>query len=487
MTSSWVQFPLVYHLDVRVWLAQLSRELGRTITLSEVPDAEIDKWSASHFDAIWLMGVWQTGDQSRTLALNNPSHPDEWADILPDWKPDDAVASPYSITAYRVAETLGGPAALAELRKRLARRGIKLILDFVANHTAPEHPWTSTNRDFYIVVPDRQLEQMEKGACFKADDGAHLACGRDPNFPPWRDTVQLNFANPEVHSALIRLLQGIAAQCDGVRCDTAMLMLKDVFNRIWGALAGEMRAEFWDVAIAEVRKVAPGFLFVAEAYWGTDWHLQQLGFDFTYDNEFYERLLRRDIAGVKAHLTAEWEFARKLLRFTENHDGARATAALGDNNKAASLLTLTVAGAHLMHEGQSEGLHRKWSLYLVRRSKEEPDLDVEAFYERLIEVIGNPAITRGDFRLLELKGGRSGTVIAFQRCCGEEGRIICAVNLSDSGDEISFETDAFAHVKDYREMRIVSTERGCTPQVDLWSGGVTLRLRAHEGLLFVAR
>ena len=345
------------------------KSCGRTITLSEVPDAEIEKWSASHFDAIWLMGVWQTGEQSRTLALNNASHPGEWTDLLPDWKPDDVVASPYSIAGYRVADTLGGPAALAELRKRLARRGIKLILDFVANHTAPEHPWISTNRKFYIVVPDGCLEQMEKGACFKAEDGAHLACGRDPNFPPWSDTVQLNFANPEVHSELIRLLQGIAAQCDGVRCDTAMLMLKDVFNRVWGALAGEMHAEFWDVAIAEIRKVAPQFLFVAEAYWGTHWHLQRLGFDFTYDNELYQRLLRRDIAGVRAHLTADWEFARKLLRFTENHDEARATAAFGDNNKAASLLTLTLPGAHLMHEGQIEGLYRKWSLYLAAPSR----------------------------------------------------------------------------------------------------------------------
>ena len=186
-----------------------------------------------------------------------------------------------------------------------------------------------------------------------------------------------------------------------------MLMLKDVFNRIWGELAGEMRAEFWDVAIAEVRNVAPEFLFVAEAYWNTDWQLQQFGFDFTYDNEFYERLLRRDIAGVKAHLTADWEFARKLLRFSENHDEARAIVTLGDNNKAASLLTLTVPGAHLMHEGQIAGFYRKWSLYLLRRSEEKPDLDVEVFYKRLIEVIGNPAITRGDFRLLDLKGDGS--------------------------------------------------------------------------------
>ena len=164
-----------------------------------------------------------------------------------------------------------------------------------------------------------------------------------------------------------------------------------------------------------------------------------------------------------------------------------ATATLGDNNKAASLLTLTVPGAHLMHEGQIAGFYRKWSLYLLRRSEEKPDLDVEVFYKRLIEVIGNPAITRGDFRLLDLKGDGSEIVIAFKRCCGEEGRIICAVNLSNGGGEISFETDAFAQVKDYQEMRIISTERGCSPQIDLSPGSVTLRLRAHEGLLIVVK
>jgi hypothetical protein len=145
---------------------------------------------------------------------------------------------------------------------------------------------------------------MEDGTYFTYD-GTHLACGRDPNFPAFRDTLQLNLSNGDLRSALIKTLQRIATQCDGVRCDLAMLVLKDVFNRTWGSLGGEMNAEFWDVAIAEVKKVAPGFLFLAEAYWGTEWHLQRLGFDFTYDKTLYERIARGDIAAVKAHLTAE--------------------------------------------------------------------------------------------------------------------------------------------------------------------------------------
>lgn len=484
MTSS-IRFPLIYNFDVRVYLRQQSKENGRTITLAEVPDIEIEKWRVSHFDAIWLMGVWESGKKSRLLALDNLHLTDESTTLVPDWKSDDIFGSPYAIADYHVAEALGGDAALSEFRKRLAQKGIKLILDFVPNHTALDHVWVSTNREFYILIPDERLEGMEEGAYVSTGDGAHLACGRDPNFPPFRDTLQLNLGNSALRAALIETLRRIATQCDGVRCDLAMLVLKDVFNSTWGGLVEKMHAEFWDVAIADVKRGTPDFLFVAEAYWGTEWHLQRLGFDFTYDKTLYERILRGDIARVKTHLTADWEFASKLVRFTENHDEARAAEAFGANNKAASLLTLTLTGLRLMHQGQREGLRRRPSLFLMRRVEEEPDRDVEAFYDRLLKVIDNPAITRGDFSLLELKGERPDAAVVFQRSCGQEGRILCAVNLSERGSEISLETDAFASVKDYREMQIVSTEQARTPQLDLWPGGITLRLRGHEGLLFV--
>ena len=141
MTTSWGQFPLIYNFDIRFYLRQLSRENGRTMTLPEVPKTEIDKWSASHFDAIWLLGVWQSGNESRTLALNNVHLSEESSALVSDWKSDDICASPYSIADYSIAEALGGEAALAEFRSRLAQRGMKLILDFVPNHTALEHLW----------------------------------------------------------------------------------------------------------------------------------------------------------------------------------------------------------------------------------------------------------------------------------------------------------------------------------------------------------
>jgi hypothetical protein len=62
-----------------------------------------------------------------------------------------------------------------------------------------------------------------------------LAYGRDPYFPGWPDTLQLNYGNPATQEAMIGELVKIAGQCDGVRYDVAMLVLPDVFERTWGA------------------------------------------------------------------------------------------------------------------------------------------------------------------------------------------------------------------------------------------------------------
>src|SRR5215472_8816643 len=122
--SNWTPFPLVYQLDARLAVTEHSRNIGRRITLADVPEQELEIWSSCHFDAVWLMGVWQTGERSRTLALNNALFIGEWTGALANWTPADVISSPFSIAQYSVAEALGGEAGLAEFRKRLARRGI---------------------------------------------------------------------------------------------------------------------------------------------------------------------------------------------------------------------------------------------------------------------------------------------------------------------------------------------------------------------------
>ena len=85
---------------------------------------------------------------------------------------------------------------------------------------------------------------------------------------------------------MIGELLKIASQCDGVRCDMAMLVLPDVFERTWGRRA----PLFWPTATQRVRERVPGFIFMAEVYWDLEWTLQQQGFDYAYDKRLYDRL-----------------------------------------------------------------------------------------------------------------------------------------------------------------------------------------------------
>ncbi len=130
-----------------------------------------------------------------------------------------------------------------------------------------------------------------------------LANGRDPYFPAWPDVVQLNAFSPDLRGAVIETLGSIAAQCDGVRCDMAMLMMNDVFERTWGERAGPRPdADYWPTVIPAVRVAHPGFVFMAEAYWDLEWALQQQGFDYCYDKRLYDRLVHEGAEAVHGHL-----------------------------------------------------------------------------------------------------------------------------------------------------------------------------------------
>src|SRR4029079_14671348 len=108
----------------------------------------------------------------------------------------------------------------------------------------------------------------------------------------------------------------IATQCDGVRCDMAMLMLNDVFARMWGERAGARPGdEDGPSTIAAVKADHPDFVFMAEAYWDLEYALQQQGFDYCYDKRLYDRLIHEDAGDVHGHLTADSAYQERLVRF----------------------------------------------------------------------------------------------------------------------------------------------------------------------------
>jgi glycosidase len=187
-----------------------------------------------------------------------------------------------------VHRDLGGAAALARVRQRLEQRGVKLMLDFVPNHMAPDHPWIDEHPDYFVQGSEGDLARAPQNYCrAQTKTGPQvLAYGRDPYFDGWPDTLQLNYGNPALQQAMIGELERIAGQCDGVRCDMAMLVLPDVFESTWG-----IRAElFWPKATEAVRRKYPQFQFMAEVYWDREWTMQQQGFDYTYDKNLYDRL-----------------------------------------------------------------------------------------------------------------------------------------------------------------------------------------------------
>ena len=224
--------PYIYEINTWPWLHQQSVESGRPVDLSTVPD---ERWAAladAGFDAVWLMGVWARSAAGSAIALNNTELVESFQAVLPDYRPQDVVGSPYCIGDYQVDPRLGGRDGLARARGALARHGLGLVLDFVPNHVAPDHPWTRTNPELFVHGSSQEL-QDDPGS-FVAIDGSVLARGRDPYFPAWPDVVQLNAFSFALRDTVVDTLRDIAEQCDGVRCDMAMLMMNDVFARTWG-------------------------------------------------------------------------------------------------------------------------------------------------------------------------------------------------------------------------------------------------------------
>ncbi|MFL5416622.1 MAG: alpha-amylase family glycosyl hydrolase, partial [Myxococcales bacterium] len=284
----------------------------------------MDELARRGFDWIWLLSVWRTGAASRALSRRNAAWLAEFQAVLPDLTEEDISGSGFAISAYEVDEALGGREALAEFRTRLAARGLRLMLDFVPNHTALDHPWVSAHPEFYVEGSEEDLTRSPQNySRVETDYGPRiLAHGRDPNFPGWPDTLQLNYSNPVLQAAQLAEMVSIAEQCDGLRCDMAMLLLPEVFQRSWRLTP----APFWPKAIAAVRRSNPEFTFLAEAYWGLEWELQQQGFDYCYDKRLYDRLRTANATSIRAHLAAGVDYQARLARFLENHDEPRAAA-----------------------------------------------------------------------------------------------------------------------------------------------------------------
>jgi glycosidase len=429
------RYPSLYQINTRVWLSDFARALGRPATLDDVPDAALDRLAERGFDWVWLLSVWETGPASRLVSLSIPELRREFEQVLPDLRDEDIPGSGFAITGYSVHPALGGDDALARLRDRLRGRGIRLMLDFVPNHTALDHPWVEDHPEYYVAGTELDLARAPHNYTRVRRSGGDLlvAHGRDPYFPGWTDTLQLNYGNPATQEAMTDQLLKIAGQCDGVRCDMAMLVLPDIFERTWGVAA----RPFWPEATGRVKAAHPGFCFMAEVYWGLEWALQQQGFDYTYDKRLYDRLRDGHARPVREHFHAGLDFQDKLARFLENHDEPRAAATFPfDVHKAAAALTFLSPGLRFFHQGQFLGRLKRISPHLGRGPDEATDAELAKFYERLLAVLGRPEVRDGRWQLAGCAPAWNGNwtwdcFIAFAWQGPAAERLLVTVNYSD--------------------------------------------------------
>jgi hypothetical protein len=477
----------IYEINTWVWLTDLGKRSNAPVDLSSVPPAEWDAIASYGFDVVWLMGVWERSPAGIAIANRNASLMDDFHRALPDFRPQDNVGSAYCVRRYVVDKHLGGPEGLAIARLELAKRGMKLLLDFVPNHVAPDNPWIEDHPEHFIQGSANDLRNDP--ASYVRIGEKIFACGKDPYFPAWPDVVQVNAFEPSFRAAVIELLLGVAAQCDGLRCDMAMLLINDIFARTWGERAGKMpTTEYWPDVIAAVRHQHPHFLFIAEAYWDLEWELQQQGFDYCYDKRLYDRMEHDDVEGVRLHLNADLAYQQRLVRFIENHDEPRAAVAFtGARERAAAITMATTPGAKLFHEGQFEARQVRVPVFLGRRPEEPVDAASQTFYKKLLTAIDSPPFREGEWALCNTSGWPDNT--SFQRLgvwswTKDDDRRLIVINLSDGAvqarvhvpwDEVRGKTwrldDALSDASYVREGDEMSTS-GLYVDLAPWAGQI---------------
>ena len=429
--------PTIYEINTAAWLQRLGGKYGRPVGLGDLPGSEWDALAALPVDAVWLMGVWQRSPIGRTVALASPQLLAAYRSALPDVQEGDVLGSPYCVRDYVVDERFGGPDGLAGARQELAERDLALILDYVPNHVAADHPWVIDRPDYFLAGSDAELAAHPEE--FMETESGVFAKGRDPYFEPWQDVLQLNAFSPALREAAADTVTAIGNQCDGVRCDMAMLTTNEVFARTWGERAGTApEADFWPLLIARCKQTHPDFLFMAEVYWDMEWTLQQHGFDLCYDKRLYDRLVHDPADSARGHLQADNAYQQRLIRFIENHDEPRAALTFGPARaRAAAVVMSTLQGARLYHDGQLEGFRTHLPIQLGRGPHEPSDPDLRTFYRRLLRATADVRAGCVDWRLCHCTSCSDDPHPQLVAWCwsNPQARYLVVVNLSPADAE----------------------------------------------------
>ncbi len=439
--------PNLYQINTRLWI----RQFGSGATLADIPDSYWQELADKGIDFIWLMGVWETAQSSIEEYCFHPDLVQHYDDIAPGWKREDVTGSPYAIDAYIPSRLIGSVADLRQARDAIRGAGMKLILDYVPNHFNAHSRLIIDHPQCFLAVDHAPSEDAD----YYPWAGRTFAHGRDPYFPSWSDTVQIDYFKAETHEFMLAQLLAIAPLCDGVRCDMAMLLLPEIFEQTWQKhRPAEVYGEsFWRPTIARVKEDFPQFTFIAEAYWNTGDRLHGEGFDYVYDKYLLDLLTHQSTAEIYGHLQASLSYQSKTVRFIENHDEPRSLHTMGESkSRAASVAFATLPGMRLFYDGQWQGHRIKPPVQLSRMPAEQscPCTIAAALprvpgiycacqhqhYACLLDAVKDPLFQTGNWTLLP----QHGDLLAWQWQRDKDHRLVL-INYSSQDIDMRLPMD----------------------------------------------
>ena len=489
-----IKNPSLYEINTRVWIRQFDTEEKKAV-LDDVPDSYWIELKRKGMDYIWLMGIWRTNPSTIKKYCYEENLTRSYRAALKDWKDEDVIGSPYSIDKYELNPELGDEQTLQKLRGRLHVLGLKLILDFIPNHFSAESSLIQSNPEVFLQT-DKELFERDRHTYFLQDgnERKYFAHGRDPFFPAWQDTVQVNYFSDVARDFMIRSLINISNVSDGVRADMAMLALNNVFKNTWAGVLDKLGyskpgTEFWSLAISIVKDINPEFIFLAEAYWDLEWDLQQLGFDFTYDKKLTDRIETGYVPDIKDHLFAEQSYQEKSIRFLENHDEKRSAAVLGNGKTiAAATLISTIQGMRFYYDGQFEGKKIKLPVQLGREPAEHKNYFIEDYYKILLPAVNTEIFKYGDWRMMEVLPAWDGdttfyNILAWQWQYKDEIRLV-VINFSDSHARARIKLDTRGYFEVFSLTDLLTDQKYVRSSGEVFNAGLYVELKNYQSHIF---
>lgn len=381
--AEWTRDAVIYQINTRQFTSEGTLRAAQR-HLARLADMGVD--------IVWLMPIHPIGEVNRKGALG----------------------SPYAVKDYRkINPELGQDSDLKAFVDAAHSLGMKVILDWVANHSAWDNPLTARNPGWYQRNPEGEFMPPE---------------GTD-----WSDVVAFDYSNAELREYMAGSLEYWVREfgIDGYRAD----------------VAGYVPLDFWETARAQLNEIKPVFMLA-------EWEQRDLharAFDATYAWKWKEAMQRiaRGEAGAEAvrgfyaeHKTT-WPHAAYRMVYTDNHDqnawDGVASEIYGPAYEAAIALSFTGPGIPLIHNGQEADLAHKLAFFekdeiVWKKGRYEPLL------RQLIALkTQETALHNGRYgaAMVEVPNTAPEAVLSFVREAGAS-RVFAIFNLSNQPQEVQF-------------------------------------------------